>query len=450
MGGTMVVSGRSRGARVALVGFVAVVLATSALFVGPAGAAKSAASGSCPDPSGSIKLGVSYFGSVATNVGDLGADTATLPADQAIIDGYKSGAAALNAAGGVAGCQVEVVPFNFSARSSDFNQTSQQECAAFTQDTKVFAVYSTAYETKVAVDCFAKAKTPMFQISTNYPPTCADAKKYAGYVYTPAGIYTCRWGSFIDIYKQNGLFPKDAKVGILVHDDGSGQGKALADDVWGPKLKKLKIPYETFSFTGATNEATFANVNSAAGNAILKFKADGVNVVLFTPSGGQGAVAFMPQAKTQSFFPNYGLDIYDGLGIASSLGADAIKTGVAVSWAISDLPLTAQQELPANPAIEACASWAMPNPAGLTGSSPYCDFLSILQASMKGATKVDAATLQKGIAALGTSWLSSTTYDGATKFVKARADGGDKVRVLKYDPTAKAWESVSDKLTTIP
>ncbi|HEX5587858.1 MAG TPA: hypothetical protein VFZ17_11165 [Acidimicrobiia bacterium] len=415
-------------------------------------AAKSAASGTCPDPSGTIKLGVSYFGGVANNVTDLGGEeeAAALPADQATIDGYKAGAKAISAAGGIAGCQVEVVPFNFSAAAKDFNQMSQQECAAFTQDNKVFAVYAVAYETKVALDCFAKAKTPFVTAGGNYPPTCADYKKYAGYVYSPSGVATCRFSSFIKTWDKAGLFPKDAKVGILAMDDGSGQGKALADDIWIPELKKMKIPAQSFSYTGSINEATFADVNAALGNAILQFKAAGVNTVLMTPAGAQAVVAFMPQAKAQGFFPNYGLTTADSISLAGSIGGDAIKKGVAISWTIQDLPLTEQQALPANPAIEACAEWSTASTTTLTGSSGYCDFLNFLQTSMKSATKVDAATLKKGVDALGTSFVSSVTYGGATKFSKSQYSGASKALILDFDPTSKTWAPKSDTPVAIP
>jgi hypothetical protein len=415
---------------------------------------QAAATGACADPSGVVKVGISYFGGVENSLDDIGADeTAELtPATRAIVDGYKAGTQALNERGGLAGCKVEPVIFNFSAASSDFNLTSQQECAAFTQDEHVLAVFATAYETRVAVDCFAKAKTPFFTTGVNYPPKCADYRQHAGYVYSVAAVATCRFDSFIGMWNTAGLFPKDAKVGILAMEDGSGQGERLAEKVWTPGLKRLKVPVETFTYTGATNAAAFADVNAALANAVLKFKADGVNVVLFTPSGGQGAAAFLPQAETQGFFPNYGFTSADGLQVASTLGGTAIKKAIAVSWAIADLPLTAQQGLPANPAIESCASWSTPSTIGLTGSTPYCDFLGLLGAGLQGSTKANAKTLKKGIDGLGTDFLSSMTYEGATKFARHRYDGATGAMMLEFDPASKSFVPMSDEgsIVTLP
>lgn len=440
----------------AIVGVVVAMGAAGLVGAAPSGATTSAAATKCADSSGKVKVGLSFFGSLTGALNGIGADQTSelVPADQAIVDNYQHGIDQLNAAGGLAGCQVEKVIFNFKATAGDFNQQSQQECTSFTQDNKVVAVYATAFETKVAVDCYAKAKTPMFQIGTNYPPTCQDMKKYAGYVYAPANITTCRFGAFIRIWKKAGLFPKDAKVGVLAMDDGSGQGKTLADDIWTPALKKIGIPAETFTYPGATSSAGFAATGAALANGVLKFKTDGVNVVLFTPSGSQGVASFMPQAAAQGYFPSYGLDTADGLQIAQTLGAGAMKKAIAISWGIADMPLTVQNTLPANPAITKCATWSQPNPAVATlkGSSTYCDFLNILQAGFKSATKTNPASLRKGIAALGTTFDSSVTYGGATKFGPTRFDGAYKVRLLEFDPSTKSFPPMAGhtKAITVP
>jgi ABC-type branched-subunit amino acid transport system substrate-binding protein len=416
-------------------------------------AAEQPAAGTCPDPSGTVKLGASYFGSVQQNAAEIGAgEDPAAAGDQAIVQGYQDGAAAINATGGIAGCDVEIVPFNFSARAADFNQVSQQECAAFTQDDQVFAAFGNAYESKVTVDCMAKAKTPFVTAGGVYPPTCADYKRYAGYVYSTASIATCRFGSFIKLWDKAGLFPEDAKVGIIALDDISKQGRTLAEGIWTPALKKMGIPAQTFSYTGAINAATFADVGAALSNAVLQFKAAGVNVVLFTPAGAQALASFLPAARAQDYFPNYGMDTADALTIVGTgLGEGAVKTGIAISWSINDLPLTDQQALPSNPTIEACAPWSpSTSSATLTGSSPYCDYLHFLQAAMKGATKLDAASLKKGVEALGTTFVSSLTYDGATKFGKGKYDGATKAMVLEYDVATKTFQPMSDQLVTIP
>ncbi len=431
---------------------LAAVVATSALWLVPGTSASAAAADKCPVSGGSVKVGVAYFGAVAAAYSDIGGDASAAGAnpDQTVIDGYKAGIQGLNDSGGIAGCTVEPVVFNFSSTSPDYNQMSQQECAAFSQDNKVIAVYTPAFETKVAVDCLAKAKVPYFGSGTNYQPTCADAKAHKGIVYSPAGVYTCRFSSFVKMWDDAGLFPKDAKVGIMVSDDGSGQGPTLADKVYTPQLKKLGIPVETFKYTGAISSASFGAVNATVAQAVLKFKNDGVNVVLFTPVGGQGVASFMPQAATQGYYPNYGVTSADSLVVAAALGATAIKKGIAVSYTSLDLSLTEQQKLPTNTAVEKCAAWSAPSTIALTGSSPYCDFLNFLQQTYAGAKKLDASTLYTATKALGTKFVSSVAYNGATSFPKGRTDGGTKAMMLEFDPSTKSWNPINGKVLTIP
>jgi hypothetical protein len=415
-------------------------LAASALLAVPAsGATKQAASTTCADPSGSVNVGLSYFGNLEQQLEGLDEDTAALtPGAQAIIDNYKAGIAALNAEGGLAGCEVKPVIHAFPAQSPDFNQTTSTECAAFTQDTKVAAVFTAGYETRVALDCYAKAKTPLFQMGGSYPPTCADYKKYAGYVYSPDGVASCRFSSFVPTWNKAGLFPKDAKVGILVFDDGSGQGSYIADKIYTPGLKKLGISTVTFSFPGVLNTVSPNDSSSTAiSSAVLKFKSEGVNVMLFTPSGSQAAAGFLGAANTQGFFPAYGLASSDGLNIVKAVGQTSLQKAVAISWLIADLPLTDQQALPANTAVEKCGEWSQPSQTTLTGSSTYCDFLSVLQAGFKDQKDTSPASLKKGIEALGTTWLSSMTYGGASKFGPGKYDGVSTGQVLVWDPSTK-------------
>jgi hypothetical protein len=422
---------------------VMAALALGVIAASTAAAAPRAASTKCADPSGTVKVGMTYFGAVAQAYSSVGGDASQAPGDKAMTDNYKAGIDALNAAGGLAGCQVEAVIYNFPSGSPDYNQESQKVCAFFTQDNDVIAVFSGAYETKVAIDCYAKAKVPFFASGGKYVPSCDDLKKYAGYLYYPLGVGSCRFNSLITMWDKGGLFPKDAKVGILAADDGTGQGQYVADKVYGPALKKLKIPYETFSYHLSTSVADFANTNSTLAPAVLKFKADGVNVVIFTPAGGAGSAAFLPQALNQGYFPAYGLHTPDNLPVAAALGANAIKEGVGISWWSGDLPLTTQQTLPANPAVPECATWTVPNQVYVNGVSPYCDFLNLLSAGFKGATNTKPTTLAKGLDALGTTFDSSVTYGGATKYGKNAYGGIAVAQTLQFDPNLKQWTLTS-------
>ena len=72
-----------------------------------------------------------------------------------------------------------------------------------------------------------------------------------------------------------------------------------------------------------------------------------------------------------------------------------------------------------------------------------------LQAGFASATKTDPASLRKGIAALGTTFDSSVTYGGATKFGPTRFDGAYQVRLLEFDPSTKSFPPMEGNTKTI-
>jgi hypothetical protein len=438
---------------------IVALVVSSALLAVPASAARTSGSGKCPDPSGTLKIGMSYSASVAAQANaTVGLSGELAPTDRATESAYKAGAAALNAAGGVAGCNVEVVMFPFSVGGADFNQLSQAECATFTQDNHVAVVFAAGYETKVAVDCFVKAKLPVFftPAAALYEPSCADSNK--NNLYAVASILTCRFGSFIKLWNDAGLFPKGAKVGILQFDsiDGEHQNQALVKSQYEPKLKKLGYTVETFTTTRSVGAGAsgFGDQSAQVAQAVLRFKTDGVNVVLFTPPGAQMLASFMPQALSQQYFPNYGFTSSDAISAARLIGQNAMKKAIAVSWGIIDQSMPAQRALPANPAVKACAPWSVPSESGpvptLTGANDYCDFFHAIQTGWRGATKLNAATLRKGITALGKSFDSAQTYDGATRFAAKKLDGGSKAMVLTWDPPTKEFIPITGKKVTIP
>jgi hypothetical protein len=319
-------------------------------------------------------------------------------------------------------------------------------------------VFAAGYETKVAVDCFVKAKIPVFftPAAALYEPSCAASNKND--LYAVSSVLTCRFGSFIKLWNDAGLFPKGAKVGILQFDsvDGERQNQALVKNLWAPKLKKLGYTVETFTTSRAVGAGAsgFGDQSAQVAQAVLRFKTDGVNVVLFTPPGAQMLASFMPQALSQQYFPAYGFTSSDALAAPRLIAPDAMKKAIAVSWAIIDLPLTEQQAFPANQAVKDCAPWSVPAENGpvptLTGANDYCDFFHAIQAGWHGATKLDAATLRKGMTALGTSFDSAQTYDGATRFAAKKLNGGSKAMMLKWDASTKAFIPITGKLVTIP
>jgi ABC-type branched-subunit amino acid transport system substrate-binding protein len=404
---------------------------------GDAHAARPAARVSCRNPSGSVTVGV----------GNSADPTAS---GHSTLDDYQAGISALNRAGGLAGCRVEMVVFDFETVGADIDEQSRQECATFTRDNDVLAVFATGFETAAATECFARSRTPVFTTGDHDVPACGS-ERGARYAYAPSGIAPCRFGPFIGIWNREGLLRDDRVVGIVVVDDDSGAGRTVADTVWGPELRELGIRFTTAVVPAAKNPPGFSEATGTLSDGVARFMAEGVNVVLFTPSGGQGIAGFLPTAAARGYFPEYGVTSADGLRGASTIGAAAIKRAVAISWLTDDLPLADQQSLPANSAVEKCAQWSGAAATTVDGASRFCDFVNILEQTLGKAQRANAATLRTGVEALRTTFVSSLTYGGATKFGPNRHDGGHQARVLEFDTQAKTFRFLPGaKTATIP
>jgi hypothetical protein len=373
---------------------------STALSAAPAGAVKTAPRSQCAHRSGSIELGLSYA-------------AASSEAERATVDGYQAGIDELNRDGGLAGCRVETVVFRLDPMRVDVDQQAQQECTVFTREHHVLAVFSVAERSDSSDRCYADAKTPVFTAGNVVRSACGAATVDAAYLYAPAGVATCRLGPLIGIWDRAGLFPDDATVGIVVVDDGSGQNRTLADEVWGPELRARNVPSVTMTAPRANSPAEFAESLAAVSDGLAGFVADGVNVVLFTPSGGEAVAAFMPAAAARDYFPAYGLTSADGIPLASTVGTAAIRRALAISWLSSDLPLADQQALPANPAVEQCARWATPTETTRTGASPYCDFLNILHRTLARARNANSASLRRAVEEDAASDTSRVGHGGS-------------------------------------
>src|SRR5262245_51406094 len=124
---------RARKTRL-LVVIVTVALTISMLAAGAGAAANSSNSsnstsasptGTSPASGGRISLGLPYLGGQADSISASGVDASSVPSDNQTVAMYKAGLAAINADGGIGGCQVDGIIFNFS--TDDFSVSSQKE-----------------------------------------------------------------------------------------------------------------------------------------------------------------------------------------------------------------------------------------------------------------------------------------------------------------------------------
>jgi hypothetical protein len=420
-----------------LLAVVVGALAVAGPSIVAAETAQSAARSSCTEPSGSVRLGVAF-------VAGPGA------AERAALDGYQAGIDALDRAGGLAGCHVELVPFRIDP-ATDAEQQAVRACDSFVRRPRVLAVFSAAEPGEAAARCYADAGMPVFPAGDASSSSCDGGRRAGESDYEPAGVAVCRFGSFIGVWERAGLFRDGAQVGIVVVDDEAGANRALAEQRWGPALRRRNIAYQTMVVPAATSAGGFSDALTTISAGLGRFMTDGVNVVLFTPSGGLAPAGFLPTAASRDYVPAYGLTSADDLARLGTIGAAAVRTALAISWRSGDLPLAAQQALPPNSAVARCAQWAAPSETTIAGASAYCDFVNILLRTLGRADHANAAALRKRIDALGTTFVSSLTYGGATKLGPRRHDGAHVAQVVEFDVQTKTFRPrPGAKTATIP
>ncbi|MHB8467797.1 MAG: ABC transporter substrate-binding protein [Acidimicrobiales bacterium] len=400
-----------------------------------------------------VKVGVTYSSDVSAalaGAGDPAAATRYGGYVKALQAQYQAGADAMNRNGGLAGCQIQLVYYDFRSLSSDgFDAESQRECTALAQDQHVALAFIYGLETKVIIDCLAKNKIPVFYHGGEYTvPNDRDYRQYHGYLYQETGLATDRWGPFIDDLAGAGYFDPGSKVGILLADDGNGNNQQLVNDVWKPRLAALGYTNPlVFTFTKLQSYAAIGDTQAQFSSAVLKFKTAGVNHIIETPDSGNVTLFFPQQAESQDYHPRYALTTPNYPALMADVPADQSARSMAVSYSFFG-DTSNPKQMASNPPDSArvqCEALYKGKTNGGLAPYVYCDFMNVVGGALRHAPRVDAQTLLAGVESLGTSIVGAANY-GDTRFGPGRYDGGTDVRVTEWDPSIKDYRYVTGVL----
>ena len=342
--------------------------------------------------------------------------------------------------------------FTTTSQTESYDQVSQQECVDFAQDKHVFAAVPETAEQWALVPCLANAGVPVIiasqTIEGGFPTMKSD---YAsGDIFSPSAIAWDRLGGEIDLFNKNGFFDPGSKVGIIEVNDGRGIDSNVVDNLWKPALAALNVPVAS-SFSGPRfNSITDASVFAQdMGNAILQFKAAGVNHILFAPGAGGYLYFFQLAADAQHYAPRIAIDTTDRPAQDVDSKSPSSTGMMAVSWNSIDYSSQATKptDNPANAARDKCntlySSAAAADKVPVEGLYGWCDTLNFLQAAL-GTTggPPTLAALEAGVAKLGTTFQSASGF-GPTSFSATVRDGATEARVMEWDPTITGFKYVS-------
>lgn len=428
--------------------------ASSSAAHSPAASATATGATSCPGNK-MIPIGASYSTDTGAGFAAVGDPTeatqyANYAQQQQDLDQIMANY--VNSHGGLAGCKIEMVYYDFQALGSDgFSGQSETECATFAQDDHAFAVIPGSLENDTLVTCLGQNHVVDLFGGDSYFPTPHDFETYQGYLYQPDSISTYRFGPYINLLNQYGYFGSGAKVGVLLANDGSGNNQYVVNDQWIPALKAIGITPTVFTYTQIESYSEVGDVASQFASAVLQFKAAGVNRVIFTPDGGDGVVFFTTAANSQGYTPRYALTSDSGPSAWGSTVQPAQRTdALNISNDLVDLgQATPQQYGPPVVATNATRTLCNSILSGHTGStSPnqlygLCGAFLFLQHALAGATAVTAQALLAGVNRLGDSLPSAGGYGNYDFGPSDHYDGDSAARVMEWNSTANAWQYVS-------
>jgi hypothetical protein len=421
-----------------------------------------AAGAGCKTP---VKLAVTYSsdeGQVMKELGNqaLGAEVSSPTLAETTRALYAHIAYYVNANGGLAGCPIQFVYYNFqfSDRAGE-SDNSQNECTAFTEDNHVFAELNQSNENSTLISCLARKHTVIvYGGGLQSRPIPSDYTRYAPYLYQLAYVNPYRLGPTVDMLNRAHFFganPASAKVGILLADDGTGTNRHLVEALWKPALAKLGIKNPmVFDFFQCQSVYGCATTTSDFSAAVLRFRQAGVDHVLFTPDGGDAVFFFFQVAHSQKYYPRYGLTSASGPGLFNTEPKDEQGRAMAVSWSADDLFPNFAAILagaPMNSTKARCQAMLKQfYPSFYQLYYELCDEVFFLTDALKGSPTISAAALRAGANRLGATFPMACGYGNAYFGPPDHYDAATTARVIQWSTATQSWSYVTGPVPLPP
>ena len=219
----------------------------------------------------------------------------------------------LNAHGGANGHPIKAVFAEWNAASGDAGR--QQDCAALIDDGKAQFIITVININSAFLQCTAQHGVPLVNASFG----AGDDYLYRTYganFFSPSLMSLNRESALLlRRLTARGVLSPARKVGVVI--DGTDP---QYDRVWKetevPTLKALGLSYDSYTV------AQQADVNSA----VLRFKSEDIQQVVFIAPNGIIAALFMQSAEQQQYRPTYGMgDSTSAWFVASAAPRNQVK-----------------------------------------------------------------------------------------------------------------------------
>lgn len=342
----------------------------------------------------------------------------------------------INQHGGIAGRQIVLKSHQVDVGTAVNNPSlaAQQVCAAFTQDTKVFAVLNPVPGAPQRA-CLEQAQTPLVDAGT-LSVRAAEYAKYPDLLFGAGKMTTDLIGKLLieSLVARNffqgwntltgtpGKVP--TKVGFIYPEQPDG--------VYQAKLYMRLVRAAGYKVADTVTYPPNVTAGLAATQgAVLRFKAEGITHVI-------GASAFFLQdANSQGYRPRYVMPV----GAVQAYTGVVPKQQMSGAMSVGFMPAhdvdAHHAPGPVSSAQTRCESIMRKSGqspvarAALAQMSEVCDVLFMLQGALDGAHGLSNAVLAAGVDRLGTSWKSAQTF--VSSFSAQRHASAVAVRDMGYD-----------------
>jgi hypothetical protein len=259
---------------------------------------------------------------------------------------------------------------------------------------------------------------------------------YGGLLKWPNQLDPNNYTGIIDRFVAQGFFTPSTRIGLMRSDTEAT--RHISDQVIKPALAAhgLKLTDEAAS-TPNDSASGIGEPASQISSAVLRFRTDLIDRVMFLGGTSSGGFFFMPQAESQGYRPRYFLTSWDmPYFLSANVPKAQLANAVGIGWE-TGVDVDDGHVPPANQAKAECL--AAMRRAGQTITdrdveafmTGYCDAFQLLRAGLAGAKDVTPEALTAGIERLGSGFQPAQTF--SVRFGPGRHAGVSSYRDLSFD-----------------
>jgi len=345
-----------------------------------------------------------------------------------------------NANGGLAGHRIRAVYFANSAAATNDDQANQEACAFFTQDQRSFAVFTSQNIANALLrSCLGRHNIPLVK---NYLADVGEAtmRRFPLYL-MPSTMNLDRIAATQPAaLEAMRFFARDASVGIVTQDDA--EFAHAVDNVLVPLLAKRGHEVRAIArFQTPTDANSIQAGAAAASNAVLRFRQEGVDHVVFLSPNGFPATVFTNAAESQQYHPRYAFTSQDAIqalveaGLVQNPSAQ-LRGAVGIGWIPSiDVPFLTQGQFNDRPRNRQCLNVLAKRQQRPDSSQELlhmvlnCDAFWLIRDALAGRT-LTPASVTEGVNALGRRFPVAASF--ASRLAGDRHDGAAQYRQFAY------------------